>query len=202
MKKFSVWRLKSDHERIAIVRNVQGDRADLWVYDSGEVNSRAYAHKGPFTEYYEPVFDQLLGSVWIRKYDSCLTNVIGVNDRGDVITDSDELLTMEDFLCDHQLHQQARPADLIGRKDDTGKLRMDLIPPHAEQQMAAVLTFGADKYGPNNWSRLPDAQARYMAAALRHINAHRTGERLDDETGLPHLAHAMTCLAFLLELES
>lgn len=76
---------------------------------------------------------------------------------------------------------------------------MDLIPPHAELMLAKMLTFGAEKYGAWNWSQVDDLERRYMAAAMRHINAHRAGELSDQESGLPHLAHAMCCLAFLIE---
>lgn len=89
----------------------------------------------------------------------------------------------------------------VGVKHDQAKARFDLIPPAAEKLLADVLTFGATKYAPNNWKLLEDASERYIAAALRHINAHRRGEALDDETELPHLAHAMCCLAFILELQ-
>ena len=88
-----------------------------------------------------------------------------------------------------------------GMKFDADKLRFDLIPPAAERQLARVLTFGAKKYGPNNWQRVENGQERYMAAALRHINAHRAGVYLDTESMLPHLAHAMSCLAFMLALD-
>lgn len=88
-----------------------------------------------------------------------------------------------------------------GQKFDSEKPRMDLIPPTAEHLLAEVLTHGAQKYAPNNWRKVPDAETRYIAAAMRHINAYRSGEHLDEESGLPHLAHAMCCLAFILELQ-
>ena len=91
--------------------------------------------------------------------------------------------------------------DSVGKKYDQEKPRFDLIPPTAEEMLARVLTFGAKKYAPNNWMLVEDASNRYIAAALRHINAHRKGNYFDDETGEPHLAHAMCCLAFILELE-
>jgi hypothetical protein len=68
--------------------------------------------------------------------------------------------------------------------------------------LADVLTFGAKKYAPGNWAKVENGKERYIAAALRHINAHRSGEWNDDETGLPHLSHAMCCLAFVIELEA
>ncbi|MEX1058763.1 MAG: dATP/dGTP diphosphohydrolase domain-containing protein, partial [Natronospirillum sp.] len=79
------------------------------------------------------------------------------------------------------------------------KARMELIPPKAEMLLAEVLTFGAEKYGAENWRLVDEQERRYMAAAMRHINAHRQGEVLDQESGLPHLVHAMCCLAFLVE---
>jgi len=86
-----------------------------------------------------------------------------------------------------------------GRKDDQGKAMMELIPPKAEMELAQVLTFGAVKYGAWNWSMVDDPERRYLAAAMRHINAFRQGEVMDQESGRHHLAHAMCCLAFIIE---
>lgn len=85
-----------------------------------------------------------------------------------------------------------------GMKFDTDKLRFDLIPAIATEGLAAVLTYGAKKYKPNNW-RSVDPE-RYVAAFERHWHAYISGELLDSESGLPHLAHCMTNLTFLLEL--
>lgn len=64
-----------------------------------------------------------------------------------------------------------------------------------------VLTFGAKKYSPDNWRKVPDWKARYTAALFRHVVAWLQGERLDPETKLHHLYHAGCCLAFLAELD-
>lgn len=84
-------------------------------------------------------------------------------------------------------------------KFDTDKLRYDLMPVLAEEEVVAVLTKGAKKYKPNNWRNVDDTD-RYIAAAYRHMAAHRKGELLDPETGLMHLAHAATNLLFIVEL--
>ncbi len=39
-----------------------------------------------------------------------------------------------------------------------------------------------------------------MAAAQRHLIAHYSGEDIDPESGLPHLAHASCCLMFLTNM--
>ena len=78
---------------------------------------------------------------------------------------------------------------------------MHLLPPKAIVEIAKVLTFGAEKYDAENWRKLDDLQNRYTAGALRHIFAHMDGEKLDPETGLSHMAHALCCLLFKLEIE-
>lgn len=83
-------------------------------------------------------------------------------------------------------------------KFDAGKDRWDLVPFDALLPVVKVLTYGAVKYAPDNWKKLPDARERYVAAMLRHFTAWRLGERDDPESGLHHLAHAACCLLFLL----
>lgn len=53
--------------------------------------------------------------------------------------------------------------------------------------------------GADNWRKIEPV--RYVDAAGRHINAHRSGEPMDAESGLHHLAHAICCLMFQLEKE-
>lgn len=90
---------------------------------------------------------------------------------------------------------------MTGRKFDSEKPKMYLLPPKATVEVAKVLTFGAAKYDEENWRKLEDAQKRYSGGALRHIFSHLDGELQDPETNLSHLAHAICCLMFKLELE-
>lgn len=86
-----------------------------------------------------------------------------------------------------------------GQKHDGGKLRWDLLPPEATEAVVKVLTHGAQKYGPENWRNVEEPRRRYYAAAMRHLNAWRQGFEADPDSGLPHLAHAICCLLFLVE---
>lgn len=88
-----------------------------------------------------------------------------------------------------------------GTKFDNGKPMMDLLDPYAIEQLALVLTFGANKYAAHNW-RGGIQTSRLIAAALRHIFAYLKGEDKDPESGLPHIAHAMCCCMFILGLSS
>ena len=87
-----------------------------------------------------------------------------------------------------------------GRKFDGGKIRYDLLPVHALEEVARVITLGAEKYDPENWKRVPEGRRRYTAAAFRHIEAWRKGETTD-EIGTHHIANAISNLMFILEKE-
>ena len=84
------------------------------------------------------------------------------------------------------------------KKRDHGKPMWDLLPFASVRSIVDVLTFGAEKYGQETWQEVPNAKSRYFAALMRHLDAWWSGERLDPESGHPHLAHAGCCLLFLM----
>ena len=88
-----------------------------------------------------------------------------------------------------------------GRKFDQEKLRWDLVPWDSVEQIVDVLTYGAKKYAPDNWKSVPEGRTRYFAALCRHLFAWWRGEKIDPESGKPHLAHAGCCVLFLLFID-
>jgi len=90
---------------------------------------------------------------------------------------------------------------MSGKKFDEDKLRLDLIPPEFIETMGRVLTFGAEKYGADNWQKVKDGKNRYYAAAMRHLLGYRLGQQHDKESQLPHLSHLACCVMFLFMLE-
>ena len=90
----------------------------------------------------------------------------------------------------------------LGMKYDSGKLRYDLIPPEVLEELAKILTHGANKYGDNNWKLLEDPMDRYYAALMRHLQEWRKGNSIDeDDSGELHLSHALANIAFLVYFE-
>jgi hypothetical protein len=85
-----------------------------------------------------------------------------------------------------------------GVKHDQGKERFDLIPPGPLLEVAKVFTYGAAKYEANNW-RKGIAWGRVFAAIMRHLWNFWRGYEKDQESGLPHLAHAAWGCLVLLE---
>lgn len=84
-----------------------------------------------------------------------------------------------------------------GIKFDGGKPRLDLISWPAIWEVAKVLGFGAQKYDSWNWIEGIE-YSRLVAAVLRHVTAWTSGEDIDPESGISHLAHAMCGLMFLM----
>jgi hypothetical protein len=85
-----------------------------------------------------------------------------------------------------------------GHKDDLDKAPLSWLSGYAALDMAGVLAFGGRKYDRHNW-RAGIAWSRVLDAALRHLTAWNGGQDRDDESGLPHLAHAACCIMFLQE---
>lgn len=79
------------------------------------------------------------------------------------------------------------------------KVPMHLVPPSAMTYMALAFGNGAAKYGAYNWRGTNIAASVYYAAALRHLMAWWDGEQIASDSKLPHLAHALACLALLVE---
>jgi len=80
-----------------------------------------------------------------------------------------------------------------GVRYNQGKLLFNLIEPEFEKQLAEVMTFGAKKYDINNWKKIPKHKGidDCKNSLMRHFNAYRRGEFIDEDSGKPHLA----CLA-------
>lgn len=90
----------------------------------------------------------------------------------------------------HLLMKARRGVDGVdGIKYDTQKQRWDLLPLDAVNEVVKRYTFGAQKYGENNWQTLENGKERYLAALLRHLHAWRSGEKEDEEAdGLTHVS--------------
>lgn len=81
---------------------------------------------------------------------------------------------------------------------NTGKTRYDLVPKYPLEQIAKVMTRGAEKYAPYNWAKgMPWSECE--ASLRRHLEAYALGEDFDPETGLYHLAHLAVNAMFLID---
>jgi hypothetical protein len=86
-----------------------------------------------------------------------------------------------------------RTAKEAGAKLDQGKNRLGLVVfgfARALQEVGRVGTYGAAKYSDNGWIQVPDGQARYTDAMMRHLIKEAIGEQCDEDTGILHAAHA------------
>jgi hypothetical protein len=83
------------------------------------------------------------------------------------------------------------------------RVRNDLIPWWSLGVVFDMLVSGAWSGSASaNWRDMPDdARSRCLASALQHVSASMRGAKLDEHSRLPHLAHAVSELMIVLELE-
>lgn len=80
-------------------------------------------------------------------------------------------------------------------KDTKGKLRLNLLPPHALESIAKVREFGVSKY-PSAWGWVTGVKTEdLIEATKRHLLKIDMGETKDPESGLLHIEHALCSLA-------
>ena len=85
-------------------------------------------------------------------------------------------------------------------KADAGKPNLSLVPTNIIYEIEKVRQYGVAKYkNPDNWRNVE--MERYHEALLRHTLAVWNDiEARDDESGLLHLSHIATNVAFLIEM--
>lgn len=88
-----------------------------------------------------------------------------------------------------------------GKRLNSGKVPLSMVPNSAIYAIARVFEAGAKKYEKNNWRRGMNHTIPYECA-LRHLLKYAEGEDRDDETGELHLAHALTNIAMLIEYQT
>ena len=112
----------------------------------------------------------------------------------------DSELSLPSKLLACELDEMSRDSSYFVKKMDEGKLEWSLLPWEEIEELVRVLEFGAKKYSPNSWQGVPDGERRYTNAMLRHVVDFVRGIEYDQETQLPHLAHACVNALFLLYL--
>ena len=76
---------------------------------------------------------------------------------------------------------------------------MELVPPSAKIFLAEGFKDGAEKYGPYNWREESVAASVYVGAAQRHLDQWWDGEENASDSGVHHLAHALSCIAIIVD---
>ena len=81
------------------------------------------------------------------------------------------------------------------------------VPYHLWPETATILGAmafleGALKYGRMNYRPMGAKASIYYDACRRHLTAWFEGEEKDPQSGLPHLGHALACLAILVDTQA
>lgn len=92
----------------------------------------------------------------------------------------------------------SNPKDAIG----SDKLPIHLWPTTATIMGCLGLLEGMTKYGRSNFREMGVRSSIYYDACRRHLDAWFEGEDNAPDSGLPHLAHALACLAIIVDAQA
>jgi hypothetical protein len=96
------------------------------------------------------------------------------------------------------------PPKPVNPKDGIGntKLPLHLWPFSATAQGSLALLDGMLKYGRLNWRGTEVRASVYVGALMRHVAEWLERENVDAKSGLHPLAHALACIAIILDAET
>lgn len=96
--------------------------------------------------------------------------------------------------------KKSREESSSPNKVTAGKVRLDLLPIRALEEVARAFQYGVDGQGypPWGWLQEEDWQDKYFAATLRHLFDYRKGVKKDPKSGLHPLAHAGANIMILI----
>lgn len=93
--------------------------------------------------------------------------------------------------------EEVRVTSETGGQKGKKLAQLGAIDPIALMELARVAGYGGEKYARFNFLKGYDWSLN-LDALLRHVMAWNSGESVDPESGLPHLAHAAWhCLALI-----
>lgn len=92
----------------------------------------------------------------------------------------------------------SNPKDIIG----SSKLPLHLWPETATILGSLGLLDGCLKYGRANFRAVGIRASIYYDATRRHLNKWFEGQETDPDSGLPHLAHALACIAIIVDAQA
>ena len=79
---------------------------------------------------------------------------------------------------------------------------LSVVPPVAMFHLGQAMQDGERKYGLMNWREHSVSSSVYYNAAMRHIMSWWDGQEKAHDSGVHHLAHAMACMAIILDAQS
>jgi len=82
------------------------------------------------------------------------------------------------------------------------KIPIHLWPDTATIMGSLALLDGALKYGRANWREAGVQASTYHDACRRHLASWFEGQDDDPDSGLPHLAHCLACIAILFDSQA
>lgn len=143
-------------------------------------------------------------TAWVDIGGAMMGKAWGVHHLSNDQFDEQEVMTataqysdiLADVLADGL--KPTNPKDIIG----SNKLPLHLWPTTATAMGCIGMLEGATKYGRSNFRAIGIRASIYIDACKRHLDAWMEGEENAPDSGVPHLANALSCLAIIVDAQA
>ena len=183
--------LKDEHRNMAIANMEEGAENDEYSCLSMALSMSCHVWRNTPQGYdfWREIFEQISSGTYFDApqitQESCMEaarkTMYGLPKR---------MATDEDY---DKLIKESNPKDSLGTK----KVPLSGMPAPVLLECGLVKLHGDLKYGRYNWRDAGVRSSVYYDACIRHLMAWWEGEDEDPDSGVHHLAHAMTGLAVL-----
>jgi len=142
--------------------------------------------------------------ILVRSFEDGAIGIVDATTRQAMHLGPDKALQLRDFVRTMERPAPDATAKPTNPKDAIGsdKLPLHLWPTTATIMGALGLLDGALKYGRSNFRAVGVRASIYYDAARRHLDAWFEGEDVDPDSGLPHHAHALACIAIIVDAQA
>lgn len=90
--------------------------------------------------------------------------------------------------------------NVIIMKNSKNKTRWNIVPFEIIEQIAEILTYGAERYGDNTWKNVD--KKLWYDAMMRHVAEYSKGKKYNDKDwNHHHLMHAICNAMFIVYIE-
>lgn len=115
---------------------------------------------------------------------------------GSVMPELGQVILMAESFSGLLVNERpSNPKDAIG----SDKLPLHLWPTTATAMGCVGMMEGLSKYGRNSFREHGVRASVYVAACKRHLDAWFEGEDCAPDSGVPHLANALSCIAIIVD---
>ena len=87
----------------------------------------------------------------------------------------------------------SKKGEIVERKVDWSEVPWEII-----EYIPKVMNYGDRKHGKDTWKEVEDFETWFFNKIMRHITSWKNGNKIDQDSGYPALAHALVNILMIM----